>query len=177
MAGERAKAQRARLKDGYGKVINIYLTNEAAGAASSIIELLSAKDDRLTMRDAVSLALVAAGEELSRSRLNSKMPFPQRKKGRKKPSERSPEEVEKDRLDCAAEKKQHEEYRAAWTKKQKDWRARLVQVRANYEKIPRGRRPAGWTPTPLQPRPSQEEEQIEIFQAMKAYDQAKTKKS
>ncbi len=149
----RYQKQRERLRDLNGKAVTVHLPANVLHHIDSIIKFLSEKDDRLTMRDAICLAITAYGDRVGFVHSQSKTV-----------------------LRKAGEPVNREENRAIWKKIRKECRDMLTEVRANYPKIPRGRRPKGWTPPSEEPEWTPEEADRAYAQAQDEHDRIQEQK-
>lgn len=153
----RYQKQRDRLRDQNGKAVTVHLPSSVLRYSSSIIEWLSEKDDQLTMRDAICLAITAFGDRIE-------FVHSQSKAVRRKAGETDAQKERRDELNGI----------------RKECRDKLITVRASYPKIPRGRRPKGWTPpppklTPEEKKRKHDKELMEYQEALKEIDAARAK--
>ena len=121
----RYQPQRNRLRDQNGKIVTTHMPASVLRHINSIIEGLSEKDDRLTMRDAICLAITTFGDRVEYVHSQSKIV-------RRRTGETDAQREQRDK----------------WKGIRKECRGALIAVRADYPKIQRGRRPKGWTPPP-----------------------------
>ncbi|MBU2817609.1 hypothetical protein [Acidithiobacillus ferrooxidans] len=113
----RVQEYRKRLAEKHGKVVTIHMSEESMADINGIIQLMSTKKDKLTVRDVVCFSVRDMAIHLSNYHDSTKAIY-------------------------NSDKEQREKNRAKWRRFRKIWDEHLAKVRADYHhQLPRGRRP------------------------------------
>lgn len=112
----RVQEHRKRLSEENGKVVTIHMSQKAMTDINKIIQLMSTKGDKLTVRDVVCLSVGDIAARLTQCHDSTKAAHNQDEEQRKNNQKR-------------------------WRRLQKGWSEILAQVRSHYHLLPRGRRP------------------------------------
>ncbi len=150
-SNSRVREYRSRLLDKHGKVVTIHMSEKTLSDIEKIIQLMSTKEDKLTLRDVVCLCVAEPAAGLSWLRDSTKAAYTPDKEQRKKNQEK-------------------------WRGAQKLWTEKLAQTRSHYLQLPRGRRPKGWTPPSDEPEWTTEEADRAYSQALDEHDRVQEQK-